>query len=227
MTTTTDHATEQAHDTKYYELLQDEYAAWAKLQQQRDRLIEDAAVKGRGGFAQEFSGPEAAAEAGLPVGAIYAERTGGYGYGDRGYRVVTERNATATMRQYDHVATAADALALLPADHERVVAYDAAREQYDAAAQAVTDHDAEGYTGWTRYMLVTSSTGHVHRDMNCSTCRPTTQFAPVVSLSGCNADEAIDLLGETLCSVCYPDAPIAGKAGKITKAAAKKLLAGK
>ena len=34
----------------------------------------------------------------------------------------------------------------------------------------------EAYTGWSRFFLVTSSTGHVHSSTSCSTCRPTTTY---------------------------------------------------
>jgi hypothetical protein len=85
-------------------------------------------------------------------------------------------------------------------------------------------HDL-GYTGWSRYFLVTSSAGHVHSSMHCSSCNWRTTYAPVVQLSATSDAEAVELLGETLCSVCFPDAPVDGRPSKLTKAAARKLLA--
>lgn len=91
-----------------------------------------------------------------------------------------------------------------------------------AASAAVTEHEL-AYTGWNRYFLVTSSAGHVHRSMHCSTCNPRTTYSPVVALSGQDDAAAVELLGETLCTVCFPEAPVDGKPSKITAAKARKL----
>lgn len=66
------------------------------------------------------------------------------------------------------------------------------------------------YTGWSRFFVVTSSNGHIHSSMACSTCRPTTTFGWLPELSGKDQAEAIAFFGpaaEALCSVCFPDAP--------------------
>lgn len=76
-----------------------------------------------------------------------------------------------------------------------------------AAHGAVREHEAD-YTGWDRYWLVTTSNGHVHADRACHTLRPTTGLALVPVLSAKTAAEAIDLLGNTMCTVCFPDAPV-------------------
>jgi hypothetical protein len=79
------------------------------------------------------------------------------------------------------------------------------------ASQAVRTHEL-GYTGWTRFFLLTSSDGHVHSSMNCSTCnkgRSSSTFALWAELSGVEIDAAVDKLGPALCSVCYPTAPVA------------------
>ena len=62
--------------------------------------------------------------------------------------------------------------------------------------------------GWTRAFLVTGSNGHVHRDMQCSTCFPTTRYYWVTDMSGQNEDEIVDAAGERACTVCYPSAPV-------------------
>lgn len=85
------------------------------------------------------------------------------------------------------------------------------------------------YTGWSRFFVVTSSNGHIHSSMSCSTCRPTTTFGWLPSLSDKSMSEAIAHFGpaaECLCSVCFPDAPVA-KDVNLTKAQAEALLAGK
>lgn len=82
----------------------------------------------------------------------------------------------------------------------------AAEAAHDVALRA---HDA-AYTGWNRFFLVTSSDGLLHRSMNCSTCnkgRSLTTFALFASLSGCSVDSAVEVLGPSLCSVCFPTAP--------------------
>lgn len=85
---------------------------------------------------------------------------------------------------------------------------------------------------WSRFYLVTSSAGHVHSSTNCQTCRWSTAFGWVPELSGMTEAEAMDALDamsgasrETLCSVCFPNAPVAGKRAHITKAKAAALVA--
>ncbi len=60
---------------------------------------------------------------------------------------------------------------------------------------------------WNRYFLVTNGNGHVHREMTCRTCYPTTQYAWLPELSGCDEAEMITEFGEKACTVCFPDAP--------------------
>ncbi len=60
--------------------------------------------------------------------------------------------------------------------------------------------------------------------MHCSTCNPRTAYSPVVALSVKTDAEAGELLGETLCTVCFPEAPVTGKPDKITAAKARKLV---
>jgi hypothetical protein len=64
---------------------------------------------------------------------------------------------------------------------------------------------------WSRYWLVTSSDGHIHRDVDCSTCnkgREPTGFALVSYLSGSTVEAAVADLGPALCSICFPGAPV-------------------
>lgn len=62
--------------------------------------------------------------------------------------------------------------------------------------------------GWTRAFLVTNVNGHVHSSMQCSTCRYTTQYHWVTSLSGHDEGEIVDAAGSDACTVCYPSAPL-------------------
>lgn len=75
---------------------------------------------------------------------------------------------------------------------------------------------------WSRFFLVTSSTGHIHRSMSCSTCRPTTRYGWLPDLSGKTEADAVAEHGPALCSVCFPSAPLDWTGSKLTKAAATK-----
>lgn len=60
---------------------------------------------------------------------------------------------------------------------------------------------------WHRYFLVTNGNGHVHRNMTCRTCFPTTQYAWLVELADCDEATMVEDYGEKACTVCFPDAP--------------------
>jgi len=62
--------------------------------------------------------------------------------------------------------------------------------------------------GWSRVFHVVNGDGHTHSSMRCQTCRMTTLFSRRPELSGLNKDEIIAAIGETACTVCYPDAPL-------------------
>ena len=82
------------------------------------------------------------------------------------------------------------------------------------------------YTGWPRFFLVTSSPGHIHSSMYCSTCRPTTTFGWLPELSDMTEGDAVAACGPTLCTVCFPSAPLDWTSGKkITAAQAAKKAA--
>lgn len=74
--------------------------------------------------------------------------------------------------------------------------------------------------GWSRFFLVTSSPGHIHSSMSCSTCRLTTTYGWLPELSGKTEAEAVAAHGPALCSVCFPSAPTEWVGGKITAAKA-------
>lgn len=83
---------------------------------------------------------------------------------------------------------------------------------YQASITATLDHE-DAYTGWSRFYLVTNSGGHIHRTMTCSTCFSTTEFAFLPEMSGRDDADVVEAEGEILCSVCYPDAPVAWTSG--------------
>ncbi len=209
-----------AHDTRLLELLRAAGAAQAAV---------DAAVEGlfRSASAANVSHTYEAswAEGSMPkrckaddlAAGLVVRQSKTFHRGEEGYYVTGEPGAYTRNRRPAKLADA-DAAASL----EAIAKHNDAVEALSAAIQAIRVHE-EAYTGWNRYFLVTSSAGHVHRSMHCSTCNPRTAYAPVVALSGSEDAEAVELLGETLCSVCFPDAPVAGKPDKITAAKARKL----
>lgn len=83
------------------------------------------------------------------------------------------------------------------------------------------------YTGWSRFFLVTSSTGHIHSSTHCSTCRFTTTFGWMPQLSGKTEADAVKTCGPALCSVCFPSAPTEHQMAKLSKKQVEDLLAGK
>jgi len=107
------------------------------------------------------------------------------------------------------------------ADHaaDLVARLDEARAELNASL-AEADELEQRYTGWSRFFLVTSSKGHIHSSMHCSTCRPETIFGWLPKLSGKTEADAVAEHGPALCSVCFPTAPVEWTAEKITAARA-------
>ena len=225
-TTTNPNTAEVAHDTELYRLLalvgdaqRDLAAAW-------DRAMRAACTGYYAGHDYTCStpgdrptmpGPKVKV-ADLPLGTIYWQaKTWTKGKGDRA-RIVVER--------VDYKGdTVRDSRPAGISDLPEVPDYvEAARQVVADAVAAVKAHKV-GYTGWSRFFLVVSSSGHVHSSMGCSTCHATTSYAPVVSLSALDEAAAVEVLGETLCSVCFPTAPVDGRPSKLTAAAARKLAA--
>jgi hypothetical protein len=118
-------------------------------------------------------------------------------------------------------ATLDDAIAICEAKREEYVpsysgthgkhldAFQSAQVTLELAVNLMRAHEAN-YTGWNRFFLVTSSNGLVHSTMSCSTCnkgRSMTTFAMLPKLSGLGHEFAVEALGASLCSVCFPEAP--------------------
>lgn len=79
------------------------------------------------------------------------------------------------------------------------------------------------YEGWSRFFLVTSSPGHIHSSLGCSTCRNTTTYGWLPELSGKTEAETVKELGPALCTVCFPSAPVEDTGYKITASRAQEL----
>jgi hypothetical protein len=93
-----------------------------------------------------------------------------------------------------------------------VEAHEAAQEALSEAREAVAEIDALYQASpWSRFWLVTSSDGHIHRSCYCHTCNKghrATGFALVPSLSGRETADAVVDLGPALCTACFPEAPV-------------------
>lgn len=108
-------------------------------------------------------------------------------------------------------------------DYERVlIAVEEARKVVQQTYVTIQQFEAQ-YTGWSRFFLVTSSPGHIHSSMHCSTCRPTTQYGWLPELSGRDEEAAVKECGPTLCSVCFPDAPVDWQDKKVSKKDAERM----
>jgi hypothetical protein len=231
--TASKYATEVAHDTKLLELLHELAMADFTMGNAGESVLSSAAKAHSSSYhdlsltVDDGDFPKTSrveSIEGIPEGTIIHQAKT-WTRGEAGYYV---RDASAFRGR--RRASVADAVEVIEADPhaskyalKNLVSYMNVKEAVLAAHKAIIEHEKD-YTGWNRYFLVVSSSGHVHRSMHCSTCYPSTGYAPVVSLSGHSEDEAIEVLGEHMCSVCFPDAPVNGKPKKLTKAAAKKLI---
>ena len=61
---------------------------------------------------------------------------------------------------------------------------------------------------WLRYFLVRQANGHVHREMNCTTCYYDTEYGWLTDLSDCDEAAMVKQYGEKACTVCFPNAPV-------------------
>jgi hypothetical protein len=111
-----------------------------------------------------------------------------------------------------HVLTVEVCIAEGLATAAAVDAYRAANVALSEARTAVSEiDDLYNAKPWSRYWLVTSSDGHIHRSCHCHTCNKglkRTGFALTPSLSGKQASEAVAALGPALCTACFPEAPV-------------------
>ena len=85
------------------------------------------------------------------------------------------------------------------------------KPQRDAAAKTAADYDEANYTGWNRFFLVQ----HIHNTRYCSSFRPTTRVGWLPSVSGLTEAEAVAEHGATLCTICFPSAPVELTAAKV------------
>ncbi|APX31867.1 hypothetical protein BH708_03055 [Brachybacterium sp. P6-10-X1] len=87
-----------------------------------------------------------------------------------------------------------------------------AREQVDDLEEAFRIRG-----GWNRAFLVANANGHVHSSTNCSSCRPTTQYAWMTDYSGADEKAIVADAGYRACTACYPTAPVGDQRSLPTK----------
>lgn len=100
--------------------------------------------------------------------------------------------------------------------HRAITAYDAAVDEMAAVEVEVAPYAAEYQRRpWLRFFSVHK--GHIHNSMDCSTCNrdgKSTRFGWHPELSGLTEAEAVAKLGPSLCTVCFPTAPVEWTIGK-------------
>ena len=134
-------------------------------------------------------------------------------------KAITEAQAitdptTATPVQID---TALEQLDGVLQQHYAVLAnknathlHDQARAIVDAATAEFNRLDAEhDRRKWTRYLTVAG--GHIHAEYRCAGLKWNTRRNWHPQMSGTLLAAAITRLGETMCSHCFPGAPVADK----------------
>ena len=83
-----------------------------------------------------------------------------------------------------------------------------ASQEADAKDEVYEEANSH-YEGWNRFYAVQG--GHIHSSMDCHSCNKVgnrTSFVWLPELSGSSSDEAVAEQGATLCTHCFPDAPV-------------------
>lgn len=124
-------------------------------------------------------------------------------------------NSAKTIKHYaDGLARIAAGKNGFGATPERLAQYEAELAEIEAAIDDLRvqarplEAEFRRRGGWTRAFLVANKGGHVHRDMSCSTCFPTTSYAWMVDYSGQDETQIVEAAGSRACTVCYPSAPV-------------------
>jgi len=210
-TFTNTHTTEIAHDTELLRLLGEVAKANHNVDTEAAKLTRKATTGFRDYRGNLYADNRGGSVTEFPVGAIYRQGKT-HKRGEEGTYIALENGARRR-------ATLADIINLV----DDTTGYDTAVAAAAEARAAVAAHETF-YTGWNRFFLVVTSNGHVHKNMDCNTCYPTTGFAPLPGLAGATEAEAVALVGPALCTVCFPLAPTDTTGVKITEAMGLVLL---
>lgn len=106
-----------------------------------------------------------------------------------------------TLRYTRHAAAQASLVARSERLGEELKAL---RPQAAEKRAAAIKLDEDLYEGWNRFFLVQ----HIHRSQHCSSFRLTTRVGWLPSVSGLTEAEAVAEHGATLCTICFPSAPV-------------------
>jgi hypothetical protein len=126
----------------------------------------------------------------------------------------TERRPTYQGRKQVWMRSGPEAIELLRAsthrDAEQIIkAWDGARAaKAEVKIQMETLDRIYQQAPWTRYFPCLNTNGHIHSHLRCQTLYLDTRMGWTPGLSGKPVDEAVRELGPTLCSVCFPEAPV-------------------
>lgn len=74
--------------------------------------------------------------------------------------------------------------------------------------QAKPLEDTYSQERWSRFFLVQNNNGHIHSSMGCHTCKMTTSFSWLPTVSGLTEKDAVEEFGAILCTACFPSAPV-------------------
>lgn len=127
-----------------------------------------------------------------------------------GTEASSERYRKYIAREARFPSRVADYERLIDQNDERIAE---AQRQLEANREEARPLEAEFHSrgGWTRAFLATSSNGHVHSSMDCSTCNKMgklTRFAWMTDYSDQDEQEIVAAAGERACTTCYPSAPV-------------------
>lgn len=93
---------------------------------------------------------------------------------------------------------------------EHLPKLEAERDELNAKAEPL-EAEYERRGGWSRYILVSGSGGHLHRS-SCHTLTPgRTMVGILPAASGLGEDEVVEKFAYTACTHCFADAPVEAK----------------
>ncbi|QNJ55683.1 hypothetical protein SEA_FREDDIEHG_62 [Microbacterium phage FreddieHg] len=116
-------------------------------------------------------------------------------------RIESAEKSMARYIRLDLQIRAAQVRDEIAADEKRIAAI---REEAAPLKAAAIAYDKANYEGWNRFFLVQ----HIHNSQHCSSFRPTTRVGWLPNVSGLTEAEAVAEHGATLCTICFPSAPV-------------------
>lgn len=81
------------------------------------------------------------------------------------------------------------------------------KNEADKAEREYRQYVEDNPVEWPQYFLVNNANGHLHNNLGCSTLHWNTSLMLYTPASGMEQDEAVELAGHRVCTVCVPEAP--------------------